>query len=66
MRRRAAAVEKLEQSQALLKELTDAGELLELAAAENDEKRYMRSSMSAQSLASTPPAPGPTPTPSSA
>src|SRR5260221_366684 len=38
MRRRAAAVEKLEQSQALLKELTDAGELLELAAAENDEK----------------------------
>ena len=38
MRKRAAAAEKLEQAQALLKELTDAGELLELAAAENDEK----------------------------
>jgi peptide chain release factor 2 len=38
MRRRAAATDKLEQSQALVKELTDAGELLELAAAENDEK----------------------------
>jgi peptide chain release factor 2 len=38
MRRRSAAVEKLEQAQALEKELTDAGELLELAAMENDEK----------------------------
>jgi len=38
MRRRSAAVEKLEQAQSLEKELTDAGELLELAAMENDEK----------------------------
>ena len=38
MRKRAAAAEKLEQAQALVKELTDAGELLELAVAENDEK----------------------------
>jgi peptide chain release factor 2 len=38
MRKRAAAAEKLEQAQALEKELTDAGEMLELAASENDEK----------------------------
>jgi peptide chain release factor 2 len=38
MRKRAAAAEKLEQAQLLQKELGDAGELLELAAAENDEK----------------------------
>ena len=38
MRKRAAAAEKLEQAQALEKELADAGELLELAAGENDEK----------------------------
>jgi peptide chain release factor 2 len=38
MRKRSAAAEKLEQAQALVKELTDAGELLELAAMENDEK----------------------------
>ncbi|HVY30731.1 MAG TPA: peptide chain release factor 2 [Polyangiaceae bacterium] len=38
MRKRAAAAEKLEQAQSLVKELTDAGELLELAATENDEK----------------------------
>jgi peptide chain release factor 2 len=38
MRKRAAAADKLEQAQALLKELTDAGELLELGASENDEK----------------------------
>jgi peptide chain release factor 2 len=38
MRKRAAAVEKIEQSDALVKELTDAAELLELAAMENDEK----------------------------
>jgi peptide chain release factor 2 len=37
MRRRAAAVEKLEQSQALVKEISDAQELLELGASENDE-----------------------------
>ena len=37
MRRRSAAVEKLEQSQALAKEVTDAAELLELGAAEGDE-----------------------------
>jgi peptide chain release factor 2 len=38
MRKRAAASEKIEQSDSLVKELTDAAELLELAAAENDEK----------------------------
>ena len=38
MRKRAAAAEKLEQAQTLEKELADAGELLELAAGENDEK----------------------------
>jgi peptide chain release factor 2 len=38
MRRRAAAAEKLEQGQALVKEVADAAELLELAAGENDEK----------------------------
>jgi len=38
MRKRAAAAEKLEQAQALEKELSDAGELLELAAGENDDK----------------------------
>jgi peptide chain release factor 2 len=38
MRRRSTAVEKLEQAQSLEKELTDAAELLELAAMENDEK----------------------------
>jgi peptide chain release factor 2 len=38
MRRRAAAAEKLEQSQTLFKEVSDASELLELAAGENDEK----------------------------
>ena len=38
MRKRAAAVEKLEQAQSLEKELTDAAEMLELAASENDEK----------------------------
>jgi peptide chain release factor 2 len=38
MRKRSAAVEKIEQSDALVKELSDAGELLELAAMENDEK----------------------------
>jgi peptide chain release factor 2 len=38
MRKRSAAAEKLEQAQALEKELSDAVELLELAAGENDEK----------------------------
>ena len=38
MRKRSAAAEKLEQAQALEKELTDAAEMLELAAGENDEK----------------------------
>jgi peptide chain release factor 2 len=38
MRKRAAAAEKLEQAQSLVKEITDAAELLEMAAAENDEK----------------------------
>ena len=36
MRRRASAVEKLEQAQSLVKDITDAAELLELAASEND------------------------------
>ena len=38
MRKRAAAAEKLEQAQTLVKEITDAAELLEMAAAENDDK----------------------------
>jgi peptide chain release factor 2 len=38
MRKRASAAEKIEQSDALVKELTDAAEMLELAAMENDEK----------------------------
>jgi len=38
MRKRAAAAEKLEQAQSLVKEITDAAELLEMAAAENDDK----------------------------
>ncbi len=37
MRRRAAALEKIEQSQSLAREVTDALEMLELAAAEGDE-----------------------------
>jgi peptide chain release factor 2 len=38
MRKRAAAAEKLEQAQSLVKEISDAAELLEMAAAENDDK----------------------------
>src|SRR5690349_19159643 len=38
MRKRASAAEKIEQSDALVKELTDAAEMLELAVMENDEK----------------------------